>query len=508
MKAIRRRLGAALAATALVAGGLGAASATTAVLGGTVFVSTVPATPGIAIDVGGSVQTRGLDGSFSVAVSNLDSIASTVGLASTTTPAGDAVVLNRVTSGPHVPYESHIFVGLNITSRVRLEVVRGSSGVAPRTVHRLTLRSLAGQVFRVDPHKHPFVRLLARRAQYSHGVLVAQTVTWFADRIEVAQGVAVTAGRHPFDPLGRGIWNLPLQSMHGKVLISTVPSVAGVVFSLDGTSVMTDQSGKVTAPVADLNNVPARLRLISAHLAGGLMVSDVRVSKMAPGIVRQRRIMVALDLRRLVTLRFVDLRQRTVPAARITDLTLSTNSGPMRLTGSQLSAPLSMVTQQASRVGSGWQSAPITYTLRSVLLDGGEAVFNGRQRFQPESGNTWTISLAVFTLTVTAHDAVFGSQLASRMVITRPDGSNLALELSSADPRTTSTLVRGLYTLHVDSAVLAGHSSVLVSRDERIDLRVITLWDVLVFMVVVLAIVVGAVVGGRRMARRRSGRPT
>jgi hypothetical protein len=63
--------------------------------------------------------------------------------------------------------------------------------------------------------------------------------------------------------------------------------------------------------------------------------------------------------------------------------------------------------------------------------------------------------------------------------------------------------VRGLYTVQVDSAVLAGHASVLVSRNENIDLRVVTLWDAAAFLVLVLIIIVGAVLGGRRMAQRR-----
>jgi hypothetical protein len=130
-------------------------------------------------------------------------------------------------------------------------------------------------------------------------------------------------------------------------------------------------------------------------------------------------------------------------------------------------------------------------------------VFNGRQRFSPSSSGTWNISLAVFTLTVTAHDAFFGSQLGSHLVITRPDGQELSMQLSSAGPRRTPSMVRGLYSVQIDAAVLAGRASVLVSRNEQIDLRVITLWDAAAFLLLVLLIIVGAVLGGRRMARRR-----
>ncbi len=502
-----RRLSALVAVGALLATAVEAAPATaSANPGGTVFVNTVPATPGISIDVDGTVLTTGTDGSISMFDPNLNGIASRVSLAGETTAAGDAVRLTRVVPGPHVRYESHLFVGLEITSAVRLRLVRGNSDVDPASVSRLRLRSAAGNVLDVNPRATPVVSLLARRALLQHGALVAQAVTWSVARIEVAPGVAVTTARARFDPLDAGTWTLSLQTVHGIAIIETVPAVAGVVLSVDGATVTTDQQGQARAPVADVNHVADRLQLGGPDAAGGFQVSNMRVNRLPPGTVRVRHIVVALDVRRPVLLRFVDARGRPVPPSRITDVTFTAGSITTRLHGAELSAANSMAARQATREATGWQEVPITYTLRSVHLNGGEAVFNGRQRFQAATSGLWTISLAVFTLTVTAHDALFGSQLGSRMVITSPDGSTVPMELSSELPRTTPSLVRGLYTVRVESAVLAGRASVLVSRDERIDLRVVTLWDTIAFVVTALAVLAGAVLGGRRLARRRTGR--
>jgi hypothetical protein len=296
---------------------------------------------------------------------------------------------------------------------------------------------------------------------------------------------------------------LSLQPVHGVVSVGTVPAVAGVTFSLDGATMTTDARGRATAPVDDLNDVSDRLKLATPNASGGMAVSNMRVSKLPPLVVHQRRVLVALDVRRPVSLRFVDLAHHAVPASRISDITLSAGSNSVRLLGQELSSPAALLTQQATKVGTDWQPRGITYTLRSVRIDGGQAVFNGRQRFSPSSSGTWNISLAVFTLTVTAHDAFFGSQLGSHLVITRPDGQELSMQLSSAGPRRTPSMVRGLYSVQIDAAVLAGRASVLVSRNEQIDLRVITLWDAAAFLLLVLLIIVGAVLGGRRMARRR-----
>jgi hypothetical protein len=498
-----RRLVSAIAVTAVAAGGVAMPPSTATVIpAGTVYVSTVPATPGLALNIGGNVQTTGPDGSVAVYVSDLAGIASRVTLAQSVV-GGSTVALTRVVTGRHVPHESHLSVGLSVTSSVRLNLVRGRSGIDPRTVHRLRLHSLAGAVLDVDLRKTPVVRLLARRALLRHGVLTEQRVTWSVDRVAVAPGVAVTTAHAAFDPLGVSSWRLTLQTVHGVVAVTTVPPVAGVTFALEGATLTTDRRGRAQGPIADLNDVADRLRLASATATSGVEVTNMRVTKLPPRAVGQRRVLVAFDVRRPVSLRFVDLARHEVPRARISDVALSVGDSTVRLVSQELGTPTALLTEQATKVGQQWQARTITYTLRSVRIDGGQAVFNGRQRFRPSASGTWTIRLAVFTLAVTAHDAFFGSQLSSHLVITRPDGSRVPMQLSSAKPRRTPSMVRGLYTVQVDSAVLAGHASVLVSRNENIDLRVVTLWDAAAFLVLVLIIIVGAVLGGRRMAQRR-----
>ena len=500
----RARSAAALLATVLLVvstGGAPAAAQRSAA--GTVYVSTIPAVAGLAIDIGGVVQQTGPDGSAIVRLADINGMPHRVSLATGTTPAGDAVSLTRVVPGRHVPHESHLSLGLDLTSRVRLRLGQGTSGVPSSSVHRIRLHSVTGQVLEVDPQKHPTVSLLARRTMLQRGVLAVQRVTWSVDRLAVVPGVAVTTQHVKFDPLGHRTWPLSMEPVHGVVTIRTVPSVAGVVFSLDGATITTGADGRAEAPVDDLNDVADRLRLAAPDAAGGLQVSNVRVTKLPPRVVHQRRVLVAMDVRRPVAFRFVDLAGHPVPLSRITDLTLSAGAASVRLIGSELTVPAPLLTEQATKIGTDWQTRSITYTLRSVRIDGGQAVFNGRQRFTPSSSGTWRIALAVFTLTVTAHDAFFGSQLASHLEITRPDGSRLPLSLSASQARRTPSLVRGLYSVQIDSAVLAGRASVLVSRNEAIDLRVVTLWDAVAFIAVVLLIVVGAVLGGRRMSRRR-----
>lgn len=496
-----RRLGAALTAFALAVGcAYPHAAANT---GGTVFLSTVPAEPGVTLDVGGATVTTGTDGSATVQAADLNGIASRIRLASGRAGNGQGVSISKVLSGLHLKHESHLSIGLDVTSTVTLKLQQGSTQVSPSSVHLLRLHSITGKVRKIDPQKQQQVSLLARRTRLIHGQLTPQTVTWSVDRVAVAPGVAVTTANGRFDPGRNSTWVLALQPIKGEVVIHTAPSTPGVVFLLDGATMTTGPAGNVTAPIDDLNNVSDRLQLASAN-ASGLLVSNLRVSKLPPRKVRQRVVTAALDVRRLVVLRFVDLKGAPIPASRIAEVSLSSGNALVSRVGSQLDDPAALLTQVAAKAGGGWQTRKVVYSLRSVKLDGGQAVFNGRQRFQPSDGATWNISLAVFSLTMTAHDALFGYQIRSRVVITRPSGAHYAVELSKVKSAVSKSMVRGLYGLTVDSALVGGQTSVLVSRDDKVDLRVVTLLDSVVMIVVILIILLSAVLGGRVLARRRT----
>jgi hypothetical protein len=67
-------------------------------------------------------------------------------------------------------------------------------------------------------------------------------------------------------------------------------------------------------------------------------------------------------------------------------------------------------------------------------------------------------------------------------------------------------MVRGLYTLKIDAAVLGGTTSVLVSRDDSINLKVITLLDTVVIAVGGAVLLPAAVLLGLVITRRTRDR--
>lgn len=474
--------------------------------GGTVFLQTVPALGGVQLAVGSEVVTTAGDGSATVRVSDLNGIAASVHLANDQPDADTLLSVAKVHTSPHLrPHESHLSIGLDITSRVRLAIGAGDTGVAPNTVHALRLHSLAGQVMDVNPRVTSELWLLARRTRLVANVLTSQPVTWSVDRVTTVPGVALTTAKPRFDPYPNRVWDLELRTVHGTARILTVPATAGVQFLLDGAIVTTGTDGTVNTPVSDLNALDQRLSL-ATHAAGAASVSVLRISRLKPLTVGERRVLVSLTVRRQVALRFVDLQGQPVDSQRISEVRLDGGGGIIRLDAAEVADPVTLVAKRATQISDVWQSRPVTYSASVVLLDGSNAVFRGKQRFDPNAATVWPIRLSVFRLTMTAHDVLFGSRVRSEVSVTRPNGTSYTVRLGSGGGTVLTSMVRGLYDVRIHEAVVGAATTVLVSRNDAVDVRVVTPLDAAVIALVGILLLVAAVWGGRRLAHRRDRR--
>jgi hypothetical protein len=486
-----------LAAVGFVASPARASSA------GTVYLTTVPALAGVAFDVRGVRVVTNQDGMAVVALSDINGVASDLTLSNTAVPGGSTVHIDRIVPAPHVPHQSHLTVGLDVTSPAKIKLLQADSHIPPSHVTRVRLHSIVGQRLSVDPRQGKTLHLLSRKIHYVHGALQAQPVTWAVEGTQADPGISVTTSEPRFDPFGHRVWTVRLAPVAGTVRVLTLPRTAGVQFDVNGTSLTTGRNGIGVASVGDLNNVKTGLTLASST-AGRYQVSALRVSKLKSIVSRQRRLLAAIDVRRGVTLRFVDSHGRSVPASRIDEVGLTTGSSSVTsLIGTEIGVPALLLTRVAERVGSGWDTRSITYSLASVKINGANAVFAGRQRFAPQTSSIWTIDLSVFSMTLTVRDALFGSKIGTSTVLTRPDGSRIDATVNANAPNLLTGMVRGLYTLKIDAAVMGGSTSILVSRDDHLELRVITLLDTVIIALGGALFLPAVVMLGVTVTRRR-----
>lgn len=505
MRRTRHALVGVLSTVLVLAGGAVAAGAGSSP--GLVVLQTAPALGGVHLVVGSRPVTTRPDGSARVTVASINGVAATVRLASQAVDSRTSVALASVQPAPHtVRHQSHLTVGLDVTAAVRLHVAAGRTGVPSSSVHTVRLHSVTGRTRVVDPQRTPVVRLLARKARLVGGVVRPQVVTWSVDSLRAGPGVSLTTAHARFDPLSGPVWALQLQPVRGTVDLDTVPATAGVTFLLDGASFTTDSHGRATASTADLNRVDLRLGL-AGHQAGTSTVSVLRVSRLKPRAPFHRRLLVALAVSRPVTLRFVDPTGRPVPTGRVTSVLLEGGGRTVPVPRALLGGPVPLLATVGRLVDGRWQTQQVTYSARRVTVEGSDAVFAGQQRFRPASGSTWPVSVAVFDVTVTVRDVLFGRRISSTAQVSRPDGARSQVALAADRATVLPSLVRGEYTLSTDSAVLGASASILVSKASEVDLRVVTAADAVVALLAVGALAGLLVLGGRESRRRRQAPP-
>jgi hypothetical protein len=470
---------------------------------GMVSVQTVPALGGVQLLIGDASATTDASGTASVHVSNLNGISKSVAVADPNLADGLRVGLGKVAVLPHVAaHESRLRVGLNIWSTVHLRLRPGPTGIAAATVTSIRLRSVTGDVVTVHPHHSRKVELLARRPQLVHNVLISQPVTWSVAGIEAGQGVALTSSSTRFDPFGRSHWNLALQPVSGTVHVTTVPATPNVQFLVEGISTVTGADGTATAPIADLNSVATRVALGSPS-AGELGVSLLRIRRAPPTAVHERELVVGLAVRRPVTMHFTDLTGASVSPDRVTSASIKVDGVTVRLSGSDVRAPVLLLSAKAMLVRNSWHVHDVSYSMSSATIDGGQAVFTGQQHFQPSAAGSWTVKLSLFRVRVTTHDALLGTRVGSRLVVTRPDRSTYATTVSSSGAGALMTsVVRGNYDLHFSAALLGSTTSLRISRSDTFDIRVVTPIDVALVGGVVALLVVSAALGALHVSRR------
>ncbi|MFI2737992.1 hypothetical protein [Streptomyces sp. NPDC018711] len=152
---------------------------------------------------------------------------------------------------------------------------------------------------------------------------------------------------------------------------------------------------------------------------------------------------------------------------------------------------------------------PVDYTLRSLVYDGVQLADAGRQGFRPGTDRHLTFTGAFHDLTVTAHDALFGSATGDRATVTAPSGRATTVALGPDHTAVLTHLPRGRYTIEVKApGGTASPREVQLSQAVTADVTVVSLTDVLVLLGAGLLVVgVPVAIRIRRRTRRTAAGP-
>jgi hypothetical protein len=284
----------------------------------------------------------------------------------------------------------------------------------------------------------------------------------------------------------------------GTLVVHTVPPTEGVVVTADGNRAVTDSQGIARLPVDKFRGLSDRLEVPDAQVSGDTRVQLDRILGSPDSAVRGKPLVVGLRIFRKVTWSFSDRQRTPVPLGRITSMRLRSSTGQrFELKGSGLGKPLWVLSVRTVQTSSGLVPKDLYYVVDHVIVEGGEVVNSAQQRFVPNVATRWPIELLFYALRVTASDVLFGGPAGAGITLTRPDGKASQHQLPEKGPLLLSSLPRGSYTLEVSGTPVALTRPLTVSRDQDVELKVITTTDVVVVISLILFVALMLLVSGR-----------
>lgn len=293
--------------------------------------------------------------------------------------------------------------------------------------------------------------------------------------------------------------------------IQTVPPVPGVRFQLTELPASGDP-GQVRAFTSDANG----LAFVAFDSSGGYALSaaadpDQAASGRRAQFARwfddyfqpsrllylgsSRRLSVGFDLDYEVGHAFRDLAQQPVDASRVTSVTLTNSLGEeTTLTSDQ---PAWLRGSRVIRRASGLEESKILYSVKRVIMNGSNVVNQDEQRFYPEQGQLLPITLSLFSMHISTRDALFGFSVGRAIHLVYPDGHTERVPFGPNGDLSLPALPRGTYKLKIDGWGFSSLPSVALSRNQEVEVRVISYLDIALVGTLGFVVVFGLLAVGR-----------
>ena len=275
-----------------------------------------------------------------------------------------------------------------------------------------------------------------------------------------------------------------LQIRPSDVRIQTVPPLAGVTFLMDGRQFVSGEDGlakisifktgkyRLDVLVNQYNNPIQRIEFGRWEEESYQPFRDIHVPV-------NGTIQAGVNVFQQVGLTFVDLEGYPVDPKRVTGISIKSAQGDIfNYKDEQVKwVPASRVARRQS----GLEETKLLYSVISVTVDGSNVVNQAQQRFFTSPNETWTISLLLYSVQVSAKDALFGSPVGKAVKLRFPDGQVEIYPMDKAGMVKIPSLARGIYQVEITNAGgLKASTPVALSRNQVVEESVITYLDLAV----------------------------
>lgn len=354
-----------------------------------------------------------------------------------------------------------------------------------------------------------------------HGAI---TFTIPGKSLAEARGYALVvqfSGAHGLAP---SIAKATLTILAAAIQIQTVPPLANIRFTLGTEAATTGPDGVAALPVpktgtyaltADLNpdNSPAAtVRASFVRWLDNVYTANRNIDVSGPATY-----VIGLRVAYRASIRYVDLDNNPVDPALIDQASFSAGIGTddVILSSQTKSNDVWWTAATTVRISTSLTASPVTYRALSVKIHGADVVNRGQQAWTPTENGEWTVQLLLYTMTVQARDAIFGTPVSGQLRLTYPDGASVEQHVASDGRIAFANLPRGQYQLGISPSVFSPPTPVALSRPQEAIIRVITYLDAILVTLALLLVTLLLVVIGRwpvvqpvlrRLSRRMSDR--
>jgi hypothetical protein len=263
--------------------------------------------------------------------------------------------------------------------------------------------------------------------------------------------------------------------------VKTIPAIPGLKIHFQGTVYTTNSKGEALLQPVGLktNEVKPRVRFEPRRFGSH------RIARFDRWFGRN---IVTFNNYYRLRLSFRDLLGNTVDPGEVDSITVKSRTGVRTTLTKNKTAWL-----QGSRVvpfTGELVSKDIDYQVERAFVDGTNVVNRAQQRFRPRKTASLSVRLLFYKLKVVTRDALFGIPIGNAVELRYPSGRTVSHDLKDGEV-TLQSLPRGTYDLKVKAAGVSFTRPVSVSRNQEVELKVISWLDMFLAFFAVVALAIG-----------------
>ncbi len=309
---------------------------------------------------------------------------------------------------------------------------------------------------------------------------------------------AYFSGAHLLDPASAAVSFVVLPT---TVTIQTIPAVEGITFQMYGEKFTSGPDGFASIQINQAGQYRLDVLLDQYHntsqqIEFGRWMDENYQPYRVVTVPDTGVIQVGLNIYHRVNLKFVDLDGYLVDPSRISSINIRSVQGDF-FELKPTDTPWLPSSRTARRM-SGLDVTDLLYSVNSVTIDGSNVVNSAQQRFFAKTDDTWTITLLLYSLDISARDGLFAAPLGKSVDLIFPDGQIRNYPLDPSGNLQVHALARGIYHISLLGVNGLGTSTpVALSRNQVVRLNILTTTDIKVAGGAAIFFGVGLIVYGR-----------